>query len=175
MVFYTFSMIIIFFFFFFSSRRRHTRLQGDWSSDVCSSDLVARVVLDLIGAGTPRRQRCVQRILAARREFGFDVQQVRAGRGDRDLVFHGLRRQRDGDEEADQPAHRVTPRGWGVLCTPLKTKRPRRLVRAAWSARRARQELTFSLASATMARNSLLGLKTGTGRAATSTGSPVRG
>src|SRR2546426_9093179 len=28
-----------FFFFFFPSRRRHTRLQGDWSSDVCSSDL----------------------------------------------------------------------------------------------------------------------------------------
>src|SRR2546426_7019350 len=27
-------------FFFFSSRRRHTRLQGDWSSDVCSSDLL---------------------------------------------------------------------------------------------------------------------------------------
>src|SRR5256885_9989997 len=25
--------------FFFSSRRRHTRLQGDWSSDMCSSDL----------------------------------------------------------------------------------------------------------------------------------------
>src|SRR5256885_1099837 len=25
--------------FFFPSRRRHTRLQGDWSSDVCSSDL----------------------------------------------------------------------------------------------------------------------------------------
>src|SRR2546426_2440982 len=29
----------MFSFFFFSSRRRHTRLQGDWSSDVCSSDL----------------------------------------------------------------------------------------------------------------------------------------
>src|SRR5256885_11961190 len=28
--------------FFFSSRRRHTRLQGDWSSDVCSSDLATR-------------------------------------------------------------------------------------------------------------------------------------
>src|SRR5205807_4665684 len=28
--------------FFFSSRRRHTRLQGDWSSDVCSSDLNSR-------------------------------------------------------------------------------------------------------------------------------------
>src|SRR3989454_8458106 len=36
-------------FFFFSSRRRHTRLQGDWSSDVCSSDLPpagARVWID---------------------------------------------------------------------------------------------------------------------------------
>src|ERR1022692_3296575 len=29
---------------FFSSRRRHTRLQGDWSSDVCSSDLHSRAV-----------------------------------------------------------------------------------------------------------------------------------
>src|SRR6266446_9260246 len=40
-------------FFFFSSRRRHTRLQGDWSSDVCSSDLV-----DAFGAGgqTDRRE-----------------------------------------------------------------------------------------------------------------------
>src|SRR5437762_11735018 len=27
------------FVFFFSSRRRHTRYIGDWSSDVCSSDL----------------------------------------------------------------------------------------------------------------------------------------
>src|SRR5699024_11835386 len=27
-------------FFFFSSRRRHTRSKRDWSSDVCSSDLV---------------------------------------------------------------------------------------------------------------------------------------
>src|SRR2546422_10801868 len=28
------------FYFFFSSRRRHTRCSRDWSSDVCSSDLV---------------------------------------------------------------------------------------------------------------------------------------
>src|SRR5256885_7335891 len=33
--------------FFFSSRRRHTRLQGDWSSDVCSSDLRRLADLDL--------------------------------------------------------------------------------------------------------------------------------
>src|SRR3712207_8688586 len=30
-------------FFFFSSRRRHTRYWRDWSSDVCSSDLVRPV------------------------------------------------------------------------------------------------------------------------------------
>src|SRR5437763_3403098 len=29
----------LFFRFFFSSRRRHTTYIGDWSSDVCSSDL----------------------------------------------------------------------------------------------------------------------------------------
>src|ERR1039457_2620845 len=43
-------------FFFFSSRRRHTRLQGDWSSDVCSSDLVLAqehvVVSEEDGMGT---------------------------------------------------------------------------------------------------------------------------
>src|SRR5947207_11634912 len=32
-----------FVFFFFSSRRRHTRSLCDWSSDVCSSDLVATI------------------------------------------------------------------------------------------------------------------------------------
>src|SRR6266542_3648677 len=30
------------FFFFFSSRRRHTRCYRDWSSDVCSSDLIRK-------------------------------------------------------------------------------------------------------------------------------------
>src|SRR5437764_14351979 len=34
-------------FFFFSSRRRHTRYIGDWSSDVCSSDLdLALMIVD---------------------------------------------------------------------------------------------------------------------------------
>src|SRR6266487_4766054 len=31
--------------FFFSSRRRHTRWTGDWSSDVCSSDLYSALVV----------------------------------------------------------------------------------------------------------------------------------
>src|SRR3990172_9903911 len=30
-------------FFLFSSRRRHTRCSRDWSSDVCSSDLLAEL------------------------------------------------------------------------------------------------------------------------------------
>src|SRR4030042_600248 len=34
------------FVFFFSSRRRHTRCSRDWSSDVCSSDLLAKLDLD---------------------------------------------------------------------------------------------------------------------------------
>src|SRR5690554_7387365 len=43
--------------FFFSSRRRHTRCGRDWSSDVCSSDLVGHLamllalgMLDALGA-----------------------------------------------------------------------------------------------------------------------------
>src|SRR5262245_64569287 len=35
---YSFFFFLIF--FFFSSRRRHTRCLSDWSSDVCSSDLL---------------------------------------------------------------------------------------------------------------------------------------
>src|SRR5690625_6712994 len=31
-------------FFFFSSRRRHTRWPRDWSSDVCSSDLLLKEI-----------------------------------------------------------------------------------------------------------------------------------
>src|SRR5436189_2801473 len=42
-------------FFFFSSKRRHTIYIGDWSSDVCSSDLLfyqrARLVIIHIGVG----------------------------------------------------------------------------------------------------------------------------
>src|SRR5207245_6776644 len=38
--------------FVFSSRRRHTRCYRDWSSDVCSSDLVSAVT-DAFTADTP--------------------------------------------------------------------------------------------------------------------------
>src|SRR5256885_16340866 len=51
-------MLLYTFFFFFSSRRRHTRLQGDWSSDVCSSDLMTvaqRVQFAMKGGSEARR------------------------------------------------------------------------------------------------------------------------
>src|SRR2546428_4621436 len=47
----------ILFFFFFSSRRRHTRSDRDWSSDVCSSDL--------LGDGNLAAQRLPWRLDAA--------------------------------------------------------------------------------------------------------------
>src|SRR5690606_16783714 len=37
------------FFFFFSSRRRHTRFSRDWSSDVCSSDLIQSNIIQFHG------------------------------------------------------------------------------------------------------------------------------
>src|SRR5256885_16945308 len=47
---------VYFVYFFFSSRRRHTRLQGDWSSDVCSSDLP----IPMSGSRAPRRARAIR-------------------------------------------------------------------------------------------------------------------
>src|SRR5207237_6902799 len=41
--------ILYLMFVFFSSRRRHTRFKCDWSSDVCSSDLIwGTVVVDAV-------------------------------------------------------------------------------------------------------------------------------
>src|SRR5207253_3778827 len=40
---------LVYFFFFFSSRRRHTRWPRDWSSDVCSSDLIGHPLGGEIG------------------------------------------------------------------------------------------------------------------------------
>src|SRR5690606_40541427 len=51
------SSFMLFCFCFFSSRRRHTRFSRDWSSDVCSSDLPARLG---VGAGG-EEERCEER------------------------------------------------------------------------------------------------------------------
>src|SRR2546430_2943029 len=57
-------------FFFFSSRRRHTRFDCDWSSDVCSSDLLA----------VPGLQSAAQRSGRGRRRGGSPRAWCRRGR-----------------------------------------------------------------------------------------------
>src|SRR5437764_11873875 len=55
---------VLYLFFFFSSRRRHTRYIGDWSSDVCSSDLATCLAIrdmelagiDVVTDGEIRRE-----------------------------------------------------------------------------------------------------------------------
>src|SRR2546430_13342024 len=59
--------------FFFSSRRRHTRFDCDWSSDVCSSDLI----VVLMGACAPiQRGRSYQESVVG----GFDLKEWTVGR-----------------------------------------------------------------------------------------------
>src|SRR2546422_1527075 len=54
------------YFFFFSSRRRHTRCSRDWSSDVCSSDLLMRTALEYARTfGVPVADHCEEPTLAA--------------------------------------------------------------------------------------------------------------
>src|SRR5256885_13253195 len=72
--------------FFFSSRRRHTRLQGDWSSDVCSSDLTTPVG-----------------VRALYRPAQFDSLQARAR-----AVADSLKRLRDTTARKDTTARRDT-------------------------------------------------------------------
>src|SRR2546426_10156139 len=62
--------MLLYSFFFFSSRRRHTRLQGDWSSDVCSSDLEDRPADRLEGRDTITREAA---LLGVGYAFGFSL------------------------------------------------------------------------------------------------------
>src|SRR5437867_10777114 len=63
-------------FFFFSSRRRHTRSYGDWSSDVCSSDLLRRS-RPRARSASERSDRCLQlRRRFGRRSAGGEVERV---------------------------------------------------------------------------------------------------
>src|SRR3989454_12435415 len=71
---------VIVVFFFFSSRRRHTRLQGDWSSDVCSSDLRMKIMakLDISEKRLPQDGRIMikYRQDGKRKELDFRVSTV---------------------------------------------------------------------------------------------------
>src|SRR5882724_13070266 len=58
-------------FFFFSSRRRHTRCLSDWSSDVCSSDLLH-----------PRHRRSSRKISCRRRRAPLPARWLRWSRSE---------------------------------------------------------------------------------------------
>src|SRR2546427_9043367 len=60
-------LLVSFFVFFFSSRRRHTRFDCDWSSDVCSSDLVLPLIVkaqewERLGRGLRQRARLLNAV-----------------------------------------------------------------------------------------------------------------
>src|SRR5215212_10970497 len=95
-------MVCVVCIFFFSSRRRHTRCLGDWSSDVCSSDLVAHLEppLDRI----PRTlRRVVRRCLRKEPELRYDSLRDAA----LDL------RESLGETDAPRPRRR-----WGLAALP---------------------------------------------------------
>src|SRR2546422_8573653 len=75
-----------FIFFFFSSRRRHTRCSRDWSSDVCSSDLV-RSDTDLGPEAVPH----AARLATDARQAGLPPQRYLRGVADlRAALTHAL-------------------------------------------------------------------------------------
>src|SRR5699024_11293229 len=60
--------------FFFSSRRRHTRSKRDWSSDVCSSDLIRQPVSGrAIGLGVFDEVRVAEGQTVVGHAVGFQI------------------------------------------------------------------------------------------------------
>src|SRR5437762_9351229 len=107
--------------FFFSSRRRHTRYIGDWSSDVCSSDLlslsahekvrVARKLdelgIHLIEAGFPASNPKEQELFELLASERFETAEIAA---------FGMTRRRD-VAAADDPALGVLASCFAPVCT----------------------------------------------------------
>src|SRR5207253_3880230 len=79
------------------SRRRHTRWPRDWSSDVCSSDLVGAIIaedIELPGEATPAdAPKLRTKKLRAERERAENVLLVKEGDELTEEVFNRLRRQ----------------------------------------------------------------------------------
>src|SRR3989440_4460210 len=86
-------IFVFFIFFFFSSRRRHTRSDRDWSSDVCSSDLLESA------AAVGRREVILHRALELGDggEDGFEGNE--SGLAHLDAMLDGRQEQRLRSEE----------------------------------------------------------------------------
>src|SRR5574342_1189088 len=89
------------FFFFFSSRRRHTRSGGDWSSDVCSSDLLVQRLAD-----APRRT-----------EGRKDIERRELERTEREIARRWDRLRRPGGE-GDHAARHVRGGSYEQITPP---------------------------------------------------------
>src|SRR5256886_12508019 len=88
-------------FVFFSSRRRHTRFDCDWSSDVCSSDLMAAASVTLTSSMARLRSGAcgsalMRATLAALRVSGYVLGAGLPGRPQR--RFAGSEERRVGEE-----------------------------------------------------------------------------
>src|SRR5438094_2166308 len=93
--------MVFFFFFFFSSRRRHTRSYGDWSSDVCSSDLGRLHLLRRPAHATRQVPGAVEAGEADLVHPGVDPARAHRGARRRAALHPGRR--------ARQPARRLPP------------------------------------------------------------------
>src|SRR5256885_12206689 len=124
-------------FFFFSSRRRHTRLQGDWSSDVCSSDL-ARNLVALLDRELPTHLALGPRLavsphgpVARDEEQGADPHRsdvVRDGRGrlrQRDVLLFQMRFCAHVGRSSSS-VMTAAPSSWHTTPCPSNQDRPRR-------------------------------------------------
>src|SRR2546427_1452588 len=87
--------MILVIFFFFSSRRRHTRFDCDWSSDVCSSDLVG-------GVAHPVPRRHLERLAEEERPLGGERHEA----PEAEPREGGRERQ---GREAEEPARQIEP------------------------------------------------------------------
>src|SRR5207249_8673529 len=72
------------YYFFFSSRRRHTSSKRDWSSDVCSSDLVALVSCDVY------RPAAIEQLKAVAAQAGADFVESKSGENPVDIARRAL-------------------------------------------------------------------------------------
>src|SRR2546430_2167849 len=104
--------------FFFSSRRRHTRFDCDWSSDVCSSDLLVALgtVADVVPLDANNRvvvARGLKRMRAGRCVAGIGALLAIAGRRARDLTASDLA---SGGAPRLNAAGRIDDMPMGIQC-----------------------------------------------------------
>src|SRR2546430_11152518 len=94
----TMTIALSYIFFFFSSRRRHTRFDCDWSSDVCSSDLLVAARKPHAGPQRERERAGVGADLPAGRQMRPGVPEVFSVEGDQRVVGDRSEERRVGKE-----------------------------------------------------------------------------